>query len=81
MTGVQTCALPICCAVLAELLRTTEPHSCDIYAAFTVQEEVGLRGARVAAYAIEPDCAFALEGTIADDLPKDKKGTDRKSVV
>jgi len=63
------------CAALIELLRTAEPHSCDIYAAFTVQEEVGLRGARVAAYAIEPDCAFTLEGTIADDLPKDKKGT------
>jgi endoglucanase len=39
---------------------------------FTVQEEVGLRGARVAAYSAEPDCAFALEGTVADDLPKDK---------
>jgi endoglucanase len=44
----------------------------DLYAAFTVQEEVGLRGARVAAYAIEPDCAFVLEGTIADDIPKEK---------
>jgi len=61
------------CAVLIELLRTIEPRLCDIWATFTVQEEVGLRGARVAAYAIEPDCAFALEGTIADDLPKDKK--------
>jgi endoglucanase len=37
-----------------------------------VQEEVGLRGAQTAAYTIEPDCAFALEGTVADDLPKDK---------
>ncbi len=59
------------CAVLVELLRG-ERFRCDIHAAFTVQEEVGLRGARVAAYAIEPDCAFALEGTIADDIPKDK---------
>jgi putative aminopeptidase FrvX len=61
------------CAVLVELLRTIEPIACDIHAVFTVQEEVGLRGARVAAYAIEPECAFALEGTIADDLPKDKR--------
>jgi putative aminopeptidase FrvX len=59
------------CAVLVELLRG-DRFRCDLHAAFTVQEEVGLRGAGVAAYAIEPDCAFALEGTIADDIPKDK---------
>jgi len=59
------------CAVLVELLRG-ERFRFDLHAAFTVQEEIGLRGARVAAYAIEPDCAFALEGTIADDIPKDK---------
>ncbi len=59
------------CAVLAELVRGERlPH--DLYAVFTVQEEVGLRGARVAAYASRPDGAFALEGTIADDLPKKK---------
>jgi putative aminopeptidase FrvX len=59
------------CAVLVELLRG-ERFACDLHAAFTVQEEVGLRGAQVAAYAIAPDCAFALEGTIADDIPKEK---------
>ncbi|HDQ72314.1 MAG TPA: M42 family peptidase [Chloroflexi bacterium] len=59
------------CAALIALLRG-ERFPSDIHAAFTVQEEVGLRGARVAAYALEPDCAFALEGTIADDIPKDK---------
>jgi putative aminopeptidase FrvX len=59
------------CAVLVELLRG-ERFRFDLHAAFTVQEEIGLRGARVAAYGIEPDCAFALEGTIADDIPKDK---------
>ena len=41
-----------------------------MYGVFTVQEEVGLRGARVAAYAIEPDVAFVFEGTICDDTPK-----------
>ena len=59
------------CAVLVELLRG-ERFRFDLHAVFTVQEEVGLRGARVAAYAIEPDCAFALEGTVADDIPRDK---------
>lgn len=38
-------------------------------AAFTVQEEVGLRGAKVAAYALEPDVAIALDSTPANDLP------------
>ncbi len=59
------------CAVLVELVRG-EPFGFDLHAAFTVQEEVGLRGARVAAFSIDPDCAFALEGTIADEIPKDK---------
>ena len=59
------------CAVLIEILRG-ERFRFDLHAVFTVQEEVGLRGARVAAYAIEPDCAFTLEGTVADDMPKDK---------
>lgn len=58
------------CTVLASLLEEDYPF--ELYAAFTVQEELGLRGARVAAYDINPDVAFALEGTIADDLPKDK---------
>jgi putative aminopeptidase FrvX len=56
------------CAVLIELLR--ESYSFEFHAAFTVQEEVGARGARVAAHAIAPDIAFALEGTICDDMPK-----------
>lgn len=59
------------CAVLVELLQGG-PFAFDLHAVFTVQEEVGLRGARVAAFAIDPDCAFALEGTIADDIPKEK---------
>lgn len=58
------------CAVLVEVLR--EDYAFDLYAVFSTQEEVGLRGARVAAYAVDPDVAFALEGTICDDLPKEQ---------
>jgi endoglucanase len=57
------------CAALLTLLKGG-PYPVDLYGVFTVQEEVGLRGARVAAYGIEPSAAFALEGTICDDLPR-----------
>jgi len=58
------------CAILAALLA--EDYSFDLWAAFTAQEEVGLRGSKVAAHRIDPDLAFALEGTICDDLPKER---------
>lgn len=58
------------CAALTAILQGP-PAPFDIYGVFTVQEEVGLRGARVAGYTIAPDVAFVLEGTIADDLPKE----------
>jgi tetrahedral aminopeptidase len=58
------------CAALIELLRG-EPYPFDLYASFTVQEEVGLRGARVVAYDIAPDAAFILECTPAYDLPNE----------
>ncbi len=44
-------------------------HSADIYAVATVQEEVGLRGARVSGYGISPDVGIALDVTIASDVP------------
>jgi putative aminopeptidase FrvX len=55
------------CAVLVEVLKGDYPV--DVVGAFTVQEEVGMRGAHVAAFAAEPDLAVVLEGTVADDLP------------
>ncbi|MBN1659954.1 MAG: M42 family metallopeptidase [Anaerolineae bacterium] len=54
----------------AAALLADETYPVDLYLAFSAQEEVGLRGARVAAYRIEPDLAFALEGTVCDDMPK-----------
>ena len=55
-------------ATLIELIKHV-PDNIDLLAAFTVQEEVGLRGARVAAYAFEPDMAVAIDSTPAYDLP------------
>jgi tetrahedral aminopeptidase len=41
----------------------------DLYFVFTTQEEVGARGAKTAAYAIDPDVAVALDIALANDLP------------
>jgi endoglucanase len=41
----------------------------DLYAVFTVQEEVGVRGANVASLRVNPDFGFGLDTTIAFDLP------------
>jgi endoglucanase len=53
---------------LIELVKRA-PKNIDLLAAFTVQEEVGLRGARVAAANMRPDLAFVLDCTPAYDLP------------
>lgn len=57
--------------ILLEALRELrdEPILDSIYAVFTVQEEVGLRGATAAASGIDPDFAIALDVTMAYDLP------------
>ncbi len=55
------------CVILLELLKQVWPF--ELVACFTVQEEVGLRGARVAANRIQPDIAVVLEGTTCADVP------------
>lgn len=44
-------------------------HACEVHCVFTVQEEVGLRGAGPAAYAVEPDVGVALDTTLCCDTP------------
>lgn len=56
------------CAVLLKLLRE-EDIEYDFTCAFLVQEEVGLRGARPATYAVNPDIAVVFETTTAADTP------------
>jgi endoglucanase len=55
-------------ATLIELLKQSPPDI-DLCAAFSVQEEIGLRGARVAAQYFNPDLAIAIDSTPANDLP------------
>lgn len=60
--------------ILLESLRLLSRHDIpyDFYGVFTVQEEVGLRGARSAAHRINPDFGFGLDTTIAFDVPGSK---------
>ncbi len=57
------------CFVLIQLIKKTD-FPC--YCAFTVQEEVGLRGARIAAYRTTPDVAIAVDTTGTDEFLSDK---------
>lgn len=57
------------CVVGIETMRRLNkqtPH--ELYFVFTVQEEVGLRGARTAAYGVDPDVGIALDVTVAGDM-------------
>ena len=55
--------------ILIETLKRLKSFPYDIYAVFTVQEEVGIRGAQVSAMEIKPDFGFGLDTTIAYDVP------------
>ena len=61
------------CAVLIETLRKLETTSHDVHFVFSVQEEVGLRGARTSAYGVDPDVGIAVDVTIAADIPEAPK--------
>lgn len=67
----------IACAVLLDVLARLEDCPNDLYLVFSVQEEVGLRGAKTAAWAIDPDYALAVDVTDVDDTP----GSERCGTV
>jgi len=58
------------CFIMIEILKSLKTCSNDIYFVFTVQEEVGTRGAKTAGYAIQPDIAIAFDVTATGDTPK-----------
>lgn len=55
------------CYILSELMKNEFPN--DMYFVFTVQEEVGCRGASIVADKINPDYSFVIEGTTCSDVP------------
>ena len=61
------------CYCLIETIKRIKNSPCDLYFVFTVQEEVGLRGARTGAYGIAPDFAIAVDITLTGDTPEAPK--------
>lgn len=57
------------CAILIEVLRKSRPKN-RVYGVFTVQEEVGLRGATVSAFSVNPDIGIAVDVTTSADHPE-----------
>ena len=70
------------CAVMLEVMRrlATLPHPNQLVYAATVQEEVGLRGARTASNAVRPDIGLAIEGGVVGDT-KDAGPEDSQAVL
>lgn len=49
--------------------KKSASHACDLYVVFTVQEEVGLRGAVTASFGVDPDVVIGIDTTLACDTP------------
>ncbi len=58
------------CYIMMETIKNLKDSPNDLYFVFTVQEELGLRGAKTAAYRIEPDIGIAYDVTMTGDTPK-----------
>lgn len=76
LRGGNICGRPfddkIACAILMSAAKNSADFKGDVYFVFSVQEEVGLRGSRVAAFAIAPDVGIALDVTATGDGYKAK---------
>ncbi|MEG0306701.1 MAG: M42 family metallopeptidase [Clostridium sp.] len=65
------------CYILIEALKKAQNPYNDLYFVFSTQEEVGLRGATVAANRINPDLGIAIDVTIASDFPNASEGSNK----
>lgn len=63
------------CALFIEVIKSLhgKKHPNTVYGVGTVQEEVGLRGARTSAWVVEPDVGLTMEAGVAGDVPDVKK--------
>ena len=61
------------CAVLIKVLKELKAPKYNVFVVFTVQEEVGLRGAKTSAYGVDPDLAIAVDVTDTGDTPEAPK--------
>ncbi len=59
----------VACWIAIRALQQLRDHACEIHCVFTVQEEVGLRGAGTSAYAVKPDIGIAIDTTLCVDTP------------
>jgi putative aminopeptidase FrvX len=57
------------CTVLAEVFKNLKGSPYNVIAVGSIQEELGIRGARTAAWQVDPDYGLALEGTFVADVP------------
>lgn len=57
------------CWIAIEACRKLKHHDCEVHCVFTVQEEVGLRGAVASAYTVKPDIGIGIDVTLAMDTP------------
>ena len=58
------------CAVLIQAIRELGDTNNEVYAVFTTQEELGLRGARTSSYRVNPDLGLAVDVTLVGDTPE-----------
>lgn len=70
------------CALFIDVIKklAEDDHPNTVYGVGTVQEEVGLRGARTSAWSIQPDVGMALEVSIAGDMPGIKKEESQQAL-
>ncbi|MCD6289655.1 MAG: M42 family metallopeptidase [Anaerolineae bacterium] len=61
------------CAILIEVMKQLQDTPHEVVGVFTVQEEVGLRGATTSAFGVEPDLALAIDVTATGDTPEARK--------
>jgi len=64
----------ICCVALLMAMEQVKESENDLYFVFTTQEELGMRGAKTAAYAIDPDYGICIDVTRTSDIPESSHG-------